>query len=282
MLTSSFSKCGLGEFLQRGRMPYTAIPQRSQAFAARLGSRYWWFHQNAHVPPIFSLLGEDEWDVIEAWYEETDRRGSAGEANVSCLSALSGLIEGNGIPNIVQLGHFEGFSALLLGFMMRRMGKRRAVFSIDIEPKLSQFTMEWIKRARLGEQVEIVTASSDDPSLPEQAKEYFGVDIASVFIDSAKIYGHTLRELDLWWPALRPLGFVFLHDVSHFGAEFEGSEGGVRRAVRDWAGRNEVSYLLINEEVRGGNQPVPLIYLDGCGLGILQKPYVGNPGTGAG
>jgi predicted O-methyltransferase YrrM len=264
-------------------MPYTAMPQRSRAFAARSGSRYWWFHQNVHVPPIFSLLAEDEWDVIEAWYEETDRRGSAGEANISCLSAIAGFIEGNGIPNIVQLGHFEGFSTLLLGFMMRRMGKRRAVFSLDIEPELSQFTMQWIDRARLSEQVEIVTASSDDPRLPEQAKEYFGADIATVFIDSAKIYGHTLRELDLWWPPLRPRGFVFMHDVSRFAAEdFEGLEGGVRRAVREWAGGNGTPYLLINEDVEGGQQPVPLVYLDGCGLGILQKPYVGSPGTGPG
>src|SRR5712691_7984504 len=93
---------------------------RSIPFKHRPQGRYWWFHNHDYVPAVYSLLTDEEWDVMDQWYTETDARQSAGEANIPPLNLLTGLIEGSGIPNIVQLGHYEGFSTLLLGFTMRR------------------------------------------------------------------------------------------------------------------------------------------------------------------
>lgn len=77
--------------------------QRTESFEARTAGRYWWFQSlDAHfVPPLFSFLADEEWALMRQWYDETDARNSAGEANVPMLSVLQGLIMGNRISNIV-------------------------------------------------------------------------------------------------------------------------------------------------------------------------------------
>src|SRR5271165_4189631 len=107
---------------------------RSVSFKNRTHARYWWFSSRLHdyTPAVFSLLTDQEWSIMDEWYAETDARQSAGEANIPILSFLTGMIEGNSVPNIVQLGHFEGFSTLLLGFTMRRIGNKHSIFTVDV------------------------------------------------------------------------------------------------------------------------------------------------------
>jgi predicted O-methyltransferase YrrM len=257
---------------------------RSIPFKHRSHGRYWWFQSRTHdyVPALFALLTDEEWDVIDQWYTETDSRHSAGEANVPSLSFLMGMIEGNGISNIVQLGHFEGFSTLLLGFMMRRMGFRKSIFSVDISPEFSRTCEYWVAEAGLSEYVSINVMSSDTPGLPAVARDYFKSDIACVFIDSSHQYQHTVNELNLWFPALKPFGLIFLHDCSTVASGFDVTRnGGVIRAVKEWSNRSDASHILLNEDVVGGDnptQPHDLVYQDGCGLGIIQKrPASGTP-----
>jgi predicted O-methyltransferase YrrM len=239
--------------------------------------RYWWFHSRTHdyVPALFALLTDEEWDVIDRWYTETDSRQSAAEANVPPLSFLMGMIEGNGISNVVQLGHFEGFSTLLLGFIMRRMGFKQSIFSVDISPELSRACEYWVEKADLSEYVSINVMSSDTPGLPALARDYFKSDIACVFIDSSHEYQHTMNELNLWFPALKPFGFIFLHDCSTAASDFDVTRnGGVIRAVKEWSNRSDASHILLNEDVVVGHNPPhlnQLVYQDGCGLGIIQK-----------
>ena len=245
---------------------------RSLRFKQRNRGRYWWFHQPNHnyVPPIFEALTDDEWEVMSQWYEETDKRDSAGEVNIPCLSLISGLIGGNGIPNIVQLGHYEGFSTLLLGFVMRRMGFKHSIFSVDIDPQVTEFTESWVRRAGLDAYVKLVVDSSDAARLPQLARNYFGAEITTIFIDSSHQYHHTLRELELWYPHLQPFGFIMMHDASAYAGDFDATgEGGVLRALREWTAVQHVSHLLINEEVYVGHPP--LAYIDPCGLAIIQK-----------
>ena len=204
------------------------------------------------------------------WYEATDARRSAGEANVPALSVLQGFILGRGIRNIVQLGHYEGFSTLLFGFMMRRMGHKNSVFTVDIDANVSEFTRDWVDRAGLSDYVRVVTASSDAPHLPAEALEYFGERMRSLFIDSLHHYRHTMSELRIWWPWLSPFGLVFAHDVSlHAATESDDSEGGSGRALTEWARETRAAHILVNGHFRPGN---PLVYLDPCGLAIMQKP----------
>jgi predicted O-methyltransferase YrrM len=228
-----------------------------------------------YVPALFALLTDEEWDIIDQWYTETDAVQHAGEANVPVLSLLMGMIDGNGISNIVQLGHYEGWSTLLLGFIMRRMGFRHSVFSVDISLDSSRTCEHWVAKAGLSEYVSINVASSDTPDLPMKARDYFKADIAAVFIDSSHQYQHTINELNLWFPALKPFGFIFLHDASTCASELDSSRsGGVIRALREWSQRGDASHILFNEDVVFSPHPTHIqqvVYQDWCGLGIIQK-----------
>ena len=124
---------------------------RSRAWREKPGPRYWW-HQlpgTDYVPPIYSELSEAEWNTLRAWYEETDRSGPIGECAVPLISILHGLIMGSRASRIVQLGTCAGYSALLLGWMLRRMNVRQGLFSLDLDPASCEMSRRWISRGWL-------------------------------------------------------------------------------------------------------------------------------------
>ena len=248
---------------------------RSIAFRDDEHGRFWWhrLHATAYEPPIYATLGDDEWAVMRDWYAETARRGAIGEINVPAMSLLQGLVMGNGLRRIVQLGHFYGYSALLLGFWLRAMGGERTLFSIDIDPEATRFCREWVGRAGLGGQVVMHVGDSADPASCEAALASIGGPPELVIVDSSHQYAHTLRELDLWVDRLPPAGMMLLHDVSVFAQSFDPTnEGGVRRALGEWvAGRSDVALLSLNGELPEGTGLDDLTYKDGCGMGILQR-----------
>jgi predicted O-methyltransferase YrrM len=192
---------------------------------------------------------------------------------VPMISVLRGFIMGGGVSSIVQLGHWMGYSTLLLGFTLRRMKLRKALFSIDIDKPATDFTRSWIERARLDEQVALHLGDSADPSSADAAVKYLGRAPQVVIIDSSHQYTHTLRELDLWYERLAPGGMLFMHDVSEYAAGFDGTgKGGVRRAAREWIAKLPAGQALLidgNPDVTGESG---VAYADGCGLGIIQKP----------
>jgi predicted O-methyltransferase YrrM len=255
---------------------------RSIRFKHRTQGRYWWFQNHDYVPAAFSLLTDEEWEVMDQWYTETDARGSAGEANIPPINLLIGMIEGSGVPNIVQLGHYEGFSTLLLGFTMRRMGFKHSVFTVDISKFCSEYTSHWVRKAGLSEYVSVETASSEDASLPGAAAKYFESEIGAIFIDSSHQYSHTLDELEVWFSSLRPFGLIFMHDVSAAAVDFDSTRnGGVIRAVTEWtSGRSDAAHILLNQDVVYGKNPPhlhQLVYQDACGFGIIQKRHPLRP-----
>jgi predicted O-methyltransferase YrrM len=160
---------------------------------------------------------------------------------------------------------------LLAGFMMRAMGRRHAVLAVDIEPTMIEYCAGWVERAGLGDYVRLECCDSSQPHLPELARAYFENPIDLVFIDSSHQYAHTVRELELWYPAVAPGGFVFLHDASDRAAEFdhEGA-GGVHRALTEWTRAHAAAPAMSINESMAGIGPVP-IYKDNCGLGIIQR-----------
>lgn len=251
---------------------------RSSDFPSKTYNRYWWFKLdgNFYVPPVFSFLSDEEWEIMKAWYNETDATQSAGETNIPAISMLHGLIMGNRLKNIVQLGHYEGFSTLLIGFMLRKMGGKNSFVTIDIDPAVSNTTQKWVDRAGLQDYVKVITSDSSSPELPAIAKNYFNGDISLIFIDSSHAYQHTKDELDLWYPHLKKLGLILLHDVSGLATTFDYTNlGGVQKALYEWADKNSAKYFMLNGSVpatfSGGAEQ--LAYLDTCGLGFIQKPF---------
>ena len=146
---------------------------RSRAWKDNPHPRYWWHRLPGmdYVPPVYSDLSETEWDTLNAWFEETDRSGLIGECVVPLIALLQGFVTGNRASRIVQLGTCSGYSALLLGWMLRRMNAERGLYSLDLDPAMCEVSRGWIARAGLENFVEIVQRKSLDPQSPVAAKE---------------------------------------------------------------------------------------------------------------
>jgi predicted O-methyltransferase YrrM len=252
-----------------------ADSSRSRDWKENPHSRYWWHRLpgNDYVPPVYSDLSDDEWSVLREWYAETDRSGPIGECAVPLISLLHGLVMGNRIGRIAQLGTCAGYSALLLGWMLRRMNVPRGLFALDLDPAMCQLSRRWIVRAGLEDFVEIAEGNSLDKHSVAAASNYLNGAAELIILDSSHEYRATLAELDLWYPALAPGGLLLLHDVSEFAADFDVThEGGVRRAFAEWRKANpEVETFSLNSEARSMEGPRPL-YKDACGLGLIHKP----------
>jgi len=249
-----------------------AVSGRGLKFRAKSENRYWWHHlaEGGFTPPLYAFLTHKEWELLEAWFQDTDQKVMHGECNVSALSTLQGLVMGSGLHNLVEIGCYAGYSTLLFGFMFRRMGFKRAMYTIDVEPRHCDYTRSWVTRAGLEEYVHIECNDSSAAGLPAKVRDHFARDIDSVFIDSSHQYEHTCRELELWPPAVRVGGFVFLHDTSANAAGLDQTQkGGVHRAFAEWTAKTP-NFTSIN--INGAVPPgVRWPYPDNCGLGICQR-----------
>lgn len=229
-------------------------------------NRFRWFKENQYLPNCFSILSDDEFDVITRWFDETDKERLIGECGIAAIESMLGIISGNNICHMVELGHYAGFSTLMLGWQFKRMGKKKALFSIDIDPMVTRFTNKYLYEAGLSDYVLLQQEDSAHPILPVAAREYFGYPIIeAVFIDSSHQYEHTLRELNLWYATLASGGFIFMHDTSLFASQYDSTnQGGVNRALLEWSLDEGI---CIGELFKlEGN-----LYKDPTGMGIIRK-----------
>ena len=234
---------------------------RSRAWKDNPPPRYWWHRLpgNDYVPPIYSDLSDDEWSVLRDWYAETDRNGPIGECAVPLISLLHGLVMGNRVSRIAQLGTCAGYSALLLGWMLRRMKAQRGLFSLDLDPAMCELARGWIARAQLQDFVEIAEGNSLDRSSIDAARKYLGGDPELIIVDSSHEYQSTVAELEHWYPALAPGGILVLHDVSEFAASFDVTNGGgVRRAFSEWREQHPEVETFWTKRARSTRMPAAL------------------------
>ena len=253
--------------------PSIATPRTISAHASD-HVRFWWHaaESREYEPDLYRVLSDAERELLLAWYAETLERRFVGEMAVPMASAVLGFVNGSGIRRIVQLGHFAGYSCLLLGWALRRMGAARGLFSIDLRQKHTEYTESWLVRAQLEAYVGLHTSDSAAPSCVEAAREYLGGSPSCVLIDSSHQYAHTLAELDLWFGALEPGGLLFLHDASPLAAKYDRSgEGGVRRALDEWLAKPgaPAALTLLGPSVHGNEGA----YADPSGLCLIQKPW---------
>ena len=249
--------------------------KRSLAYSKRSENRFWWHRLPgaSYVPPLYSSLTKWEWSIIESWYKDTNNKKLIGESTVPIMSVMQGFIMGNCISNVVQLGHYSGYSTLLIGFMLRKMGKKNSFFTVDIDPFVSKYTQKWVDRAGLNDYINIQIGDSSEKIIVDHAKRYFNGPINMVFIDSSHQYAHTLRELSLWYENLEKGGIIFMHDTSVLATQYDSTHcGGVKKAIEEWKMQNaSVELINICGELPLGKEQAGLIYKDGCGLGIIQK-----------
>jgi len=247
--------------------------ERRTFFEGRQGDRYWWHRVtgNAYVPDVYAQLSPAEWQVLKDWFIDTDERLMIGECSVPLIGWLTSFVSSNNVSRIVQLGTYVGYSTLLLGWTLKRMGKRRGLMTVDVDPVATAYTESWLDRAELRGIVEQHLGDSADPELPALAEEILGGPPQLVFIDSSHQYAHTLQELNLWYDAIVPGAIMAMHDVSEFAAAFDPTgKGGVHRALSEWSANHPgATFSLAFPSVsREGHLPT---YIDGCGLGVVLK-----------
>jgi predicted O-methyltransferase YrrM len=252
-----------------------AAGARSVRFSDDPHPRFWWHHLDGagYVPSIYSVLTDEEWALMEEWYATTLAADCIGEINIPAMSLIQGFISGGATRRIVQLGHYYGYSALLIGFWLRAMNQGGKLVSIDIDPRATAFTQEWIDRAGLSDHVALMLEDSAAPRALADSVSTLGAGPQLIVLDSSHQYEHTLRELDLWVPAMESQSIMLLHDTSTYARTWDAKGlGGVQQALDDWLpGRSDVAFLNLNRLVGEPGGTTELVYQDGCGLGILQK-----------
>lgn len=248
-------------------------PFLTEPYTRRNDNRFWFWRipEIAHDPLIYHVMSEDEKRLLAEWYAETMEKKLIGECAPPLVSLLAGFLGGNIVTRVVQLGHYAGYSTVLLGLILKKMTGGR-LYSADISERMTLFTRDWIERFGLQDMVHAEISDSADPKLPDKARTYLGGAPQVVIIDSAHTYDQTIRELDLWMPKLVDNGFIFLHDASEAARSYDPENGAVAGALKDWCARNSYSYYVLN----GGNATPAashqdLVYRDGRGLGIIQK-----------
>ncbi len=228
-----------------------------------------WFRQRHYAPFVFHIMNEREREVLLRWFEssEGDWPHGNGASGFTAMSIISGALLSSGVNNLVQCGHYIGFSSIILGSVFRYMGKKNALYSMDVHEKAHRYALKWVEEAGLSNVVKCVLRSSDEPENIVECEKFFGRTPETVFIDSSHNYSHTMRELDLWFGALPPGGLLFLHDVSNLAKSYDSQgKGGVKAALLEFLGRSAASGILLN-----GVDYNNMIYADTCGLGIIQK-----------
>jgi predicted O-methyltransferase YrrM len=250
----------------------------TEAYSRREGNRYWWWKIPGMTgdPLMYHLMKESERKLISEWYDETEAKRLIGECAPPLAAFLQGFIGGNAISRIVQLGHYAGYSTLMIGMILRKIGKGR-LFSVDHSPKNCKYTEKWVKKAALDDYVVLNCNDSAATHLPYSAVEVLGGEPELLIIDSAHTYSQTIRELDLWMPALKKNGFVLLHDASEAAKTYDIENGGVAGALNHWCKRNGYQYFVFNGgDATPGSKHSDLVYRDGRGLGIIQKVSINN------
>ena len=229
-------------------------------------NRFWWFQNNHYLPPIYADLRDDEFQLLVDWFEDTENRG-AGECSVPMISFLVSFVGANNIGKMVQCGTSLGYSTLLLGWMFKKIGRKHALFTVDIHDSRTQYAMDWIAKAGLEEIVDLCTSDSANSKLVRMAFDYLRGSPQLIFIDSSHEYYHTKKELSLWVNNIAPGSIMVYHDVSIYAKTFDhGGSGGVQKALLE---SHQDNMILINQDIEPNITPT--VYLDGCGLGIIQK-----------
>ena len=233
-----------------------------------------WFRHHDYDPPFLLALDDSDHELLIRWHERTSREWpNAGASGVEMMTMLTGLIMGSGLSRIVQCGHYVGFSTLILGFVCRKMGQSRFLYSVDLDPKPSAYTQEWVEQAGLADDILIAVRDSSDPTNVDEAIVHLHGAPQLIYIDSSHQYEHTLRELNLWWDALPPGGLIVMDDISQWASEFDRTNlGGSHRAALEFCQTKAANSVLINGNFGRKTDQKPT-YTDICGFGLIQKSF---------
>lgn len=197
--------------------------------------------------PLMAFRVRVDDDVAELLDEIARTPEWAGASNANVLSLLYTLILTCELRNVLQLGTYVGFSALVLGDAARKIGGR--LTTLDPDERVMTTARDYIRRAGLEPFVTTILKGSTDPEAVQLVSDKAPFDL--IYIDSLHDYEFTKEELPLYWPLLRPSGFLCMDDASEFAATFDTRrKGGVHRAIKEWLpGALDCEWIMMREPV---------------------------------
>jgi predicted O-methyltransferase YrrM len=168
-----------------------------------------------------------------------------GASNAHILSLLYTLVVSCRLKNVLQLGTYVGYSSLVLGDAARKVDGR--LITLDPDERAVNIARGYITRAGLDDVVTSLVNASTDPEALERVRAEAPYDL--IYIDSLHDYACTREELPLYWPLLRPAGFLCMDDADLPAASLDTrGEGGVHRAIVEWLpGVHDCEYMMLRE-----------------------------------
>jgi cephalosporin hydroxylase len=137
-----------------------------------------------------------------------------------------------GAQRVIELGVRDGYSTGALLYGLEQTGG--ALWSVDINPPPLSSLPRWT----------FVYGDDTDKAILAQLP----TEVDLVFIDTSHAWAHTLRELELYVPRVRPGGRVLLHDTENEDPAAHGEPIGmqppfpVKRAVEDYCAEHALPW----------------------------------------
>ena len=169
----------------------------------------------------------------------------AGMSNANILSLLHTLVVTCKLRKVVQLGTYVGVSSLVLGDAARKVDGR--LVTLDPDERVVNIARGYISKAGLNPFVTTIQKGSTDPEAIALLTADAPYDL--IYIDSLHDYATTKEELPVYWPLLRPSGFLCMDDASELAADFDTKgQGGVHRAIREWLPQvSDCEWIMMRE-----------------------------------
>ncbi|WP_224360499.1 class I SAM-dependent methyltransferase [Hyalangium versicolor] len=176
--------------------------------------------------------------------------GFSGNADPSILSLIDALISGNAKTRVLQLGTLVGFSTVFVAGALQRVsnvtGSSVRLDTVDCDAPKQARAARYVNAAGFGDIVRFHDGFSTDQKIIDRLRdETYDV----IFIDSSHNYSQTLIEIDIYWPKVRPGGYMLFHDAGSVAANYDPQkEGGVRKALDEWLAKRPTdlhSHMLL-------------------------------------
>lgn len=147
------------------------------------------------------------------------------------MEILYALLDNHQARNVLQLGTFLGWSALIIADLIGRRGG--TLVTTDVEPTYLENCRQYAAAAGLKN---IVTqqASSTNAVFAKSLAETLAFD--AIYIDTTHHYAQTKAEIELYAGGVAgPKTIILFHDASEFAKTLDVErKGGVKAAILEW------------------------------------------------
>ncbi len=201
------------------------------------------------------FLGGSTQLALDRLAAEQDVRGST---DAGALNLIAALVLASGAKNVLQLGTYLGWSALVLADLV---GPKGQVVTVDPDWGFLQIANHYSDLAGLHNLTYVVGFSHHDKVVAEVARTPWD----AIYIDTTHHYAQTVAELEIYCGRVAGPGtLVLLHDASTHAQSLDvEGKGGVKAAITEW--------LAAHPDWQGMIYEPPAFPAALFGLGVLTR-----------